>query len=479
MGRSSKSNSNKSRQQKSEKKSKSLKNYPTLLGGEQQMLNDSIISDTDSLFNDASSIVSINSNFSTNRKYQVSDDGIVSGQQSPDYIETNDDNTIISTTNYEDSNKKLTPIDDTLAKLSDILDELLISKRKSNRQNHLDSLIKIFQTKFIGIYLDNRKTTLQQIIESGLKKFDDDTGSIALLLTLTIITIGNEFNDQFQSLYNLLLKIMIDPSAKPSVRSKVAISLSIGCFITDFGDEKIDEILDYLLSIALTNVRTSGGQSLISSQLTEINAFKALCLNLFTFLSTIADFDYVCQLIQQDINKLIKLMDSTDLDIRLSAGTTFAFLYEFYDNNDQEFDIYNLQDLKDKIMKLSNDSNKSQSKKNLRVQRSEFRDILHTIEGNEYEMEIIKFGYEQLDIDSWRMKIYYDIFCSILGSGMNIHLAQNQTLRDIFELGSVLLDKVLISRDTRMNAKQQHVTNRKQREISRSKMRGKRGDFDY
>lgn len=70
-----------------------------------------------------------------------------------------------------------------------------------------------------------RKTTLQQIIESGLKKFDDDTGSIALLLTLTIITIGNEFNDQFQSLYNLLLKIMIDPSAKPSVRSKVAISL--------------------------------------------------------------------------------------------------------------------------------------------------------------------------------------------------------------------------------------------------------------
>ena len=120
------------------------------------MLNDSIISDTDSLFNDASSIVSINSNFSTNRKYQVSDDGIVSGQQSPDYIETNDDNTIISTTNYEDSNKKLTPIDDTLAKLSDILDELLISKRKSNRQNHLDSLIKIFQTKFIGIYLDNR-----------------------------------------------------------------------------------------------------------------------------------------------------------------------------------------------------------------------------------------------------------------------------------------------------------------------------------
>lgn len=145
-------------------------------------------------------------------------------------------------------------------------------------------------------------------------------------------------------------------------------------------------------------------------------------------------------------------MDSTDLDIRLSAGTTFAFLYEFYDNNDQEFNIYNLQDLKDKIMKLSNDSNKSQSKKNLRVQRSEFRDILHTIEGNEYEMEIIKFGYEQLDIDSWRMKIYYDIFCSILGSGMNIHLAQNQTLRDIFELGSVLLDKELISRDTRMNA---------------------------
>lgn len=48
---------------------------------------------------------------------------------------------------------------------------------------------------------------------------------------------------------------------------------------------------------------------------------------------------------------------------------------------------------------------------------------------------LIKFGHESLVLDSWCRKKQYDTMCSVLGSGMNFHLAENRLLREIFGLG--------------------------------------------
>lgn len=47
----------------------------------------------------------------------------------------------------------------------------------------------------------------------------------------------------------------------------------------------------------------------------------------------------------------------------------------------------------------------------------------------------VKFGQELLLLDTWCGKKQYDMFCSVLGSGMNYHLAENRLLREIFDLG--------------------------------------------
>lgn len=47
----------------------------------------------------------------------------------------------------------------------------------------------------------------------------------------------------------------------------------------------------------------------------------------------------------------------------------------------------------------------------------------------------IRIGQELLVLDSWCKKKQYDTICSVLGSGMNYHLAENRLLRDIFTLG--------------------------------------------
>lgn len=47
----------------------------------------------------------------------------------------------------------------------------------------------------------------------------------------------------------------------------------------------------------------------------------------------------------------------------------------------------------------------------------------------------IRFGQEALVLDSWCRKKQYDAFCAVLGSGVNLHLAENELVRDVLELG--------------------------------------------
>merc|ERR1712001_505499 len=45
---------------------------------------------------------------------------------------------------------------------------------------------------------------------------------------------------------------------------------------------------------------------------------------------------------------------------------------------------------------------------------------------------------EVLRLDTWFAVLQYQWFCKILGPGINLHLASNHMLREIFELGDPL-----------------------------------------
>lgn len=47
----------------------------------------------------------------------------------------------------------------------------------------------------------------------------------------------------------------------------------------------------------------------------------------------------------------------------------------------------------------------------------------------------LRFGQEMLPLDSWSRKRQYDAFCQVLRSGINLHLTENDLLREVFELG--------------------------------------------
>ena len=88
---------------------------------------------------------------------------------------------------------------------------------------------------------------------------------------------------------------------------------------------------------------------------------------------------------------------------------------------------------------LANDSAKYRSKKDKKQQRSSFRDILKTIEDGDFETQTIKFGSENLFLDNWIRRKQYETLRECLGPGMNVHLQENEFVRDLFDLGAPLL----------------------------------------
>lgn len=51
----------------------------------------------------------------------------------------------------------------------------------------------------------------------------------------------------------------------------------------------------------------------------------------------------------------------------------------------------------------------------------------------------IRFGQEVLSLEGWCARTQYNACCRLLGPGINIHLAENQLLREIFHLGNKVL----------------------------------------
>lgn len=76
------------------------------------------------------------------------------------------------------------------------------------------------------------------------------------------------------------------------------------------------------------------------------------------------------------------------------------------------------------------------------VERSNFRDIMRTVLDYEPPSFTVKRKDEIIELNCWSKKIQYDVFCLVLESGCQIHLGENQLVRDVLDLGAVPINSV-------------------------------------
>jgi len=288
---------------------------------------------------------------------------------------------------------------------------------------------------------------------------------------LLLLQLGSD-DEVFRTFAPVLKTTMMDTSASCQSRTACAEALGVLSFLSDQEPQAFKETMTLLEGIfSASYLKGDGSTPNHCPNTTNVHSSAMASWNL---LMTVVPYSISDEFIESHLRKLLEVMTSSDIELRITAGEAIAILYEHARANDEDFEADCYDELCVSLRKLSTECNKYRAKKDRKQQRSSFRDILNYVEDYQFSNETIKMNRERLLLDSWTAKTRYDSLCHVLGSGMKIHLQGNEFLRDIFELGppqDTSLPTRLISKE---NRRFQQTEAFKARTKNRTKQRDKK-----
>lgn len=373
-----------------------------------------------------------------------------------------------------------TAAEETEDKLKQCIDNLMDKSVKS-RLAGLESLKLAFSSKTLCDFLVERRLTLTDCLERCLRKGGvEEQAAAAQVTTLLCIQLGgvSEGEEIFKALRPILSTILSDPGASPAARQSCASALGMCCYVAAADDvEDLCKSLSHLESIFTESYPKRDGT--LPTHKPGIQALHCTALQSWSLLITICPASRVDKLLEEHLPRLQACLSSNDVHFRIAVGETIALLFELARESDREFVYEDTDDLCEQLKGLATDGNKHRAKTDRRKQRSVFREVLHSIESDDFTEERIRFSVESIYIDCWIRRRIYDAFKEVLGSGVLHHLQLNQLLRDIFELGPpLMLDRASI-RASKISRFEKHLYNSaafKARTKIRNKVRDKRAD---
>ncbi|KAK0081161.1 hypothetical protein PV325_012687 [Microctonus aethiopoides] len=366
-------------------------------------------------------------------------------------------------------------------KLKEAIDGLT-QKSAKGRTQCFNGIEKIFALKYVPEFVEDRKMTIADCIERGLKKGrSDERCTAARLSTLLCVQLGAFESAEVvcQDLKSTLTFIANDNTASIQARAECCWALSMNHFFS--GNDATDTIDNiHLLSniFAGSYLKGNGAAATVSS---ELGTLHAAALSAWTLLLTIMTPSEVYTLLGNNgtsnympsLDRLRELLQSPHLDVRISAGEALAVIFELGREFSEDYEQDWALDLIDALRDLATDSNKYRAKKDRKQQRASFRDILRYIEEDIVPEMQIRFGKETLYLEGWCPRIQYNACCRLLGPGINIHLAENQLLREIFHLGRAI-PLTTSQKTTKLERTLMNAAAFKARTIQRNKNRDKR-----
>lgn len=396
-----------------------------------------------------------------------------------------DDN--LSVVSNQSSQSTVAESDDTVTVDESGSQEIFVDKLKENiegisakslkeRIDSLKNLITALSHKYLVDFLDDRTFTIFDSLERCMRRGKgEDIGYAAHLVSLLFVQSGNTdtMESTYKQIYPTLAAIVSDPSAAPDARCHCADALAVTTFVAASELEQIKTAMSVLEAVFKASYLKGDHSTPIHKP--EIVAIHTSALHSWSLLTSVLSANAVDEYVRTHLPKLAELLTSADVELRIAAGETMALLYELARSHDEDFVGKKEDELCAALKELATDSNKYRSKKDRKHQRSSFRDILHTVEDGDVPTFDVRFGDERLSIDSWVQRRQYDMFCHVLGAGINTHLQENEFVREVLGLGPPIPSSALAS--LKADKAQRHQCNAmafKIRTRDRAKTRDKR-----
>ena len=245
--------------------------------------------------------------------------------------------------------------------------------------------------------------SLADAIEKNLHGQEEIVFRACSAAALFSIQTGEAIESQVSTLCRELGVLVKDHTMSETVRSAAAQALSIVVVLSVDHPEVVKTALD-ALSFAWNSFKTTSTTSALFSA--AVTAWS-----LIVFKSN----DYIAEeVFSQAPTKLIKYLESTNVEIRIAAGEALAALYE-YGNEDYDLQFMKSQHVKELLETLAQDSAKYHGKKDKRIQRFTFRQIMDIIYEDNYPETTINYGKSRpLTISSCYERLVYDAFRACL-----------------------------------------------------------------
>lgn len=348
------------------------------------------------------------------------------------------------------------------------------SKRSSAREKALKFVIKTLQLEYLDEFIMERLSTFVDVAEKSIKKGKQTEQIIGChLLALICCQIGDEFTSEYSNVLPLLLAYISNPATDIKVKSALVTCLGFCSFVCS---EEVDDFAKVIKKLSQLFEQSYG-----SANGNEIAYFHSQCLESWSLLLTVASGSVYENEYETHAHRISELMHSSDVNLRMAAGESLALITELMQEIDEDFILPNADDVLDQMRDLATDAQKFRARKDRKIQRQTFREILQFIEDDEPvdEKIVISSGKptEKLFIESWRDKIRYEMFCRVLRIGTNVHLRSNLFVRSVFDLGEPLTPDVAISKAEKAPSAKAEKLMKLAMSSERKKGRGKQRDL--
>ncbi|CAF0736571.1 unnamed protein product [Brachionus calyciflorus] len=388
----------------------------------------------------------------------------------------------------DETGKKIT--DDFIEKIDNIDSELnicldgLLEKGFKEREDSLKLLKKLFSHKYLIDNILNKRFTLSESLIKCLKKGKTNEQVLsANVLMLTLIQLGSsptETNAILTDCKQTLTELIDDEKVEPEVRAECVKALALAVFITNENSTDLVAILEKFEGIFSKSF--AKGDNTLRVFPPRVYELHAAALSSWCLLLCTMPLHFVNKLSIKYVKNFKDFLRSQDTDLRICAGETISFLYELAQcDSHSDVSVFEDDNLLELLRNLASESSKFRSKKEKKAQRSSFRDILKTMEEGEFDVQTVKFGTESLILDNWVKRKEYETFRDVLGTGINSHLAENEYLRDLFDLGPPVQgnEQARKAALSLMSSKQKALMNKEQFKSRTKSLLKKRETKDY
>ncbi|XP_055616577.1 interferon-related developmental regulator 2 [Toxorhynchites rutilus septentrionalis] len=354
-------------------------------------------------------------------------------------------------------------------------------KSLQTRINAFQAINDVLVHHYIPDTIESRKMTLVDAIEKSIKKGKGaEQAWAARIIPLLVIQLEevDDINELIKVLKPVLLAVAQDTAASHDARAKCCMALGLLNFL---GSDDIGDLLPLMKSFeGIFSGSYLKGDNTPSSANADAAALHSSALNAWALLLTLVPSGDLVSLVNSNnamipsIQKLVGMLQSPHLDVRMAAGETIALILESGRSHDDGFLDEELSDLIEATKKLATDAHKYRAKRDRKVQRATFRDVHRYLEEDISPEICIKFGKEALLLDTWSLHHQYICLRNALGFGMNVHLSENGFLRDVLQLGARLDDVQGNAKMAKAEKKFINAAAFKVRTITRGKNRDKR-----